>query len=414
MRKYIALLVGLALSLFLGGPKLAAEDFSVAAKHAIAVEVSTGKILYEQDSQTQAGVASITKLLTVYLVYEAIEKGELQLTTPVDISDYPFSLTSNPLLTNVILDSRNYTVEELLHASLISSSNSAAIALAEKIAGSETAFVDRMREKLKEWGITEAKIYNVSGLDNEDSGEHIYPGSKTEDFNTLSALDVAIITRKLILDFPQVLDITSKLAFDLEGETYYNTNQMLEGGTHARGGVDGLKTGFSDATGASFVATTTQNDMRIITVVIQATDGNIDPDNRFVATNNLINYVYENFSAVPLVEKGKQYKKSSVAVFNGQTSKAPAVAAEQLLVIQRKNSDKEITARFEAATDELDAPLTAGTAAGTLYVSDTDLIGKGYLEKQPSVEMVIGKDVKEASWPTSWWNQFVRYVNENL
>ncbi len=154
----------------------------------------------------------------------------------VDISDYPYSLTSNTELSNVNLDERSYSVRDLLNASLITSSNSL-LCSGRKIAGSEAAFVDRMKAKVQEWGITDAKIVNVSGLDNTDLGENIYPGSSPEDVNMFSALDVLIIARRLILDYPQVLDITSLNAYDFGGYTYYSTNQMLSDGTHARGGL---------------------------------------------------------------------------------------------------------------------------------------------------------------------------------
>lgn len=401
-------------TLFLGITPVHAEDFSVAAKHAIAVEVSTGKVLYEQDSQTPASIASISKLLSVYLVYEALEKGEIQLDTMVDISDYPYSLTANTELSNVNLDARSYSVSDLLNASLITSSNSAIIALAEKIAGSEAAFVDKMKAKVAEWGITDATIVNTSGLDNSDLGENIYPGSKPDDSNQFSALDVAIIARRLILDYPQVLNITSLNAYDFGGYTYYSTNQMLSEGTHARGGVDGLKTGTSNSAGSSFVATTTQANMRIITVVLNATDGLTNSDNRFVETNNLMNYVYNNYSAITLVKKGEAFENSSVKLFNGTKASSPAVATADLLAIQKNTSEQPVTATFTSNQIEFDAPITSGTVVGQLKIVDNDLIGVGYLDNIAQIDMAIPTTIKTAPWPVSWWNQFVRYVNEKL
>lgn len=401
-------------TLFLGITPVLAEDFSVAAKHAIAVEVSTGKVLYEQDAQTPASIASISKLLSVYLVYEALEKGEIQLDTMVDISDYPYSLTANTELSNVNLDVRSYSVSDLLNASLITSSNSAIIALAEKIAGSEAAFVDKMKAKVAEWGITDATIVNTSGLDNSDLGENIYPGSKPDDSNQFSALDVAIIARRLILDYPQVLNITSLNAYDFGGYTYYSTNQMLSEGTHARGGVDGLKTGTSNSAGSSFVATTTQANMRIITVVLNATDGLTNSDNRFVETNNLMNYVYNNYSAITLVKKGEAFENSSVKLFNGTKASSPAVATADLLAIQKNTSEQPVTATFTSNQIEFDAPITSGTVVGQLKIVDNDLIGVGYLDNIAQIDMAIPTTIKTASWPVSWWNQFVRYVNEKL
>lgn len=401
-------------TLFLGITPVLAEDFSIAAKHAIAVEVSTGKVLYEQDAQTPASIASISKLLSVYLVYEALEKGEIQLDTMVDISDYPYSLTANTELSNVNLDARSYSVSDLLNASLITSSNSAIIALAEKIAGNEAAFVDRMKAKVAEWGITDATIVNTSGLDNSDLGENIYPGSKPDDSNQFSALDVAIIARRLILDYPQVLNITSLNAYDFGGYTYYSTNQMLSEGTHARGGVDGLKTGTSNSAGSSFVATTTQANMRIITVVLNATDGLTNSDNRFVETNNLMNYVYNNYSAITLVKKGEAFENSSVKLFNGTKASSPAVATADLLAIQKNTSEQPVTATFTSNQSEFDAPITSGTVVGQLKIIDNDLIGVGYLDNIAQIDMVIPTTIKTAPWPVSWWNQFVRYVNEKL
>ncbi|CYV41191.1 D-alanyl-D-alanine carboxypeptidase PBP3 [Streptococcus suis] len=413
MRKFLLTLTTV-IALFFTSTPILAEDFSVATKHAIAVEVSSGKILYEQDAETKASIASISKTLSIYLVYEALAKGEITLDTMVDISDYPYSLTSNTELSNVNLDARSYSVRDLLNASLITSSNSAIIALAEKIAGSEAAFVDRMKAKVQEWGITDAKIVNVSGLDNTDLGENIYPGSSPEDVNMFSALDVAIIARRLILDYPQVLDITSLNAYDFGGYTYYSTNQMLSDGTHARGGVDGLKTGTSNSAGSSFLATTQQAGMRIITVVLNATDGLTSPENRFVATNDLMNYVYSNFSLVTLVKKGEAFEDSKINVFNGEKETSPVVAAADLTVVQRNQTDNVPTATFITDIKEIDAPLKAGTLVGKLQLKDQDFIGKGYISEQASVDMIIPSDMKEASWPFSWWNQFVRYVNEKL
>lgn len=413
MRKIFLTLLTM-FTLFLGITPVLAEDFSVAAKHAIAVEVSTGKVLYEQDAQTPASIASISKLLSVYLVYEALEKGEIQLDTMVDISDYPYSLTANTELSNVNLDARSYSVSDLLNASLITSSNSAIIALAEKIAGSEAAFVDKMKAKVAEWGITDATIVNTSGLDNSDLGENINPGSKPDDFNQFSALDVAIIARRLILDYPQVLNITSLNAYDFGGYTYYSTNQMLSEGTHARGGVDGLKTGTSNSAGSSFVATTTQANMRIITVVLNATDGLTNSDNRFVETNNLMNYVYNNYSAITLVKKGEAFENSSVKLFNGTKASSPAVATADLLAIQKNTSEQPVTATFTSNQIEFDAPITSGTVVGQLKIVDNDLIGVGYLDNIAQIDMAIPTTIKTAPWPVSWWNQFVRYVNEKL
>lgn len=413
MKQLVKMALILCISFFSFVRPVQAEDFSIPAKHAIAVDVPSGKILYEQDAQTPAPVGSITTLLTVYLVYEAIEEGKLSLNSVVDIGDYPYSLTGT-VVSNVSLEARSYTVKELLEAALIASANSATIALAEEVAGSEPAFVDKMKAKLTEWGITDAKLVNATGLNNSFLGEERYPGSSENDENQLSAMDVAIVARRLLVDFPQVLDITSQYDFNFHGTFYSSTNQMLKAGTYARSGVDGLKTGASETGGVSFVASFREKKMQIVTVVLNANDGQEYPDNRFLATNQLIDYVKNNFTLTPLVEKGKPYQSSSIAVFNGQKEKVEAVAADDLYAYIRKGATAPVSANYNEKISSLDAPVQQGHSLGNLNLVDKDLIGKGYLESQPSVEMVVSENISEASWPLSWWNHFVRYVNENL
>lgn len=413
MKQLVKMALILCISFFSFVRPVQAEDFSIPAKHAIAVDVPSGKILYEQDAQTPAPVGSITTLLTVYLVYEAIEEGKLSLNSVVDIGDYPYSLTGT-VVSNVSLEARSYTVKELLEAALIASANSATIALAEEVAGSEPAFVDKMKAKLTEWGITDAKLVNATGLNNSFLGEERYPGSSENDENQLSAMDVAIVARRLLVDFPQVLDITSQYDFNFHGTFYSSTNQMLKAGTYARSGVDGLKTGASETGGVSFVASFREKKMQIVTVVLNANDGQEYPDNRFLATNQLIDYVKNNFTLTPLVEKGKPYQSSSIAVFNGQKEKVEAVAADDLYAYIRKGATAPVSANYNEKISSLDAPVQQGHSLGNLKLVDKDLIGKGYLESQPSVEMVVAENISEASWPLSWWNHFVRYVNENL
>ncbi|MBO4108292.1 D-alanyl-D-alanine carboxypeptidase PBP3 [Streptococcus suis] len=391
-----------------------AEEYQVAADHALAFEVSTGKILYSKDPDTKTKVASVSKLLSIYLFYQAIENGTLSMDTQVTISDYPYSLTVDSAVSNVNLDARQYSVQDLLHAVIISSANSATIALAEAIAGSEPAFVDLMKAQLNEWGFNDYTLVNATGLSNSFLGDNIYPGSSTDDENMLSATTVAYIARRLLLDYPQVLDISSRASYLFGGYYYASTNAMLEGGTYARAGVDGLKTGMSDTAGASFVATTKENDMRIVTVLLNATDGVENPDNRFVASNDLMNYVFQYFTLKTLVAQGQAYQSSSVAIFNGQKDRIGAIAASNLHYVLRLKNTEPVTASFTPSASVLDAPLEKGSAVGQLQLTDTDFIGNGYIGEQPSITMVAKSTAEEANWPISWWNHFVRYVNENL
>ena len=405
----------LTLFSFASATTVAAQDFDVAAKHAIAVEANSGKILYEKDATQPVEIASISKLLTVYLVYEALEQGKISLSTPVEISDYPYQLTTNSAASNVPMEARNYTVEELLEATLVSSANSAAIALAEKIAGSEKDFVDMMKAKLQEWGIQDATLVNTTGLNNETLGNNIYPGSKKDDENKLSAYDVAVVARNLILKYPQVLEITKKPSSTFSGMTIHSTNYMLEGMPAYRGGVDGLKTGTTDKAGASFVGTTVEKGMRIITVVLNADNQDTNPYARFTATSSILDYISSNFSLQTIVKQGESYEDSKSPVLDGKEDTVTAVAKEDIKIVQRLGSRTQSTITYTSDTTEHTAPLEAGTVVGHLTYEDKDLVGQGYITTdKPSFEMVAEKNVEKAFFLKVWWNRFVRFVNEKL
>jgi len=413
MKKIILTL--LTLSFMSPVSTIVAQDLNIPAKNVIAVEVNTGKILYEKNATEPVEIASITKLLTVYLVYEALENGTVTLSTPVDISDYPYKLTTNSEASNVPMEARNYTVEELLEATLVSSANSAAIALAEKIAGSEKDFVDMMRAKLLEWGIQDATVVNTTGLNNETLGENIYPGSKKDDENKLSAYDVAIVARNLLKKYPQVLEITKKPSSTFAGMTITSTNYMLEGMPAYRGGFDGLKTGTTKKAGESFVGTTVEKGMRVITVVLNAEHQDNNPYARFTATSSLMDYISANFALRKIVQKGDSYKESKAPVEDGKENSVNAVAKEDISLVERLGTQAKPSIQFIPNSKAGTAPLEAETVVGHLTYEDNDLIGQGYITTEhPSFEMVAEKKVEKAFFLKVWWNQFIRFINEKL
>lgn len=418
----------------MGAATVKADEYDLAAKSAIAVDASSGKILYEKNSTTPIEVGSITHLLTAYLVYEAISEGKLSLDTDVDISDYAYNLTANPYITNLPLEARRYTVEELLEASLLVSANSATIALAEKVAGSEENFVKMMKDKLKEWKITDVIILNATGTDTRlldgtidenntvDSTESTEISEKKskdkkdkDTENKFSAYALAVITYHLLKDYPQIIDITSKPKGNFAGIELGNYNLMLEGLPSFRSGVDGLKTGGSEKGGASFVATTTEKGVRLITVVLGVEQEANDPYIRFSLTSSLMSYVSQNFVQTVLVQKGEVYKSSQVNIKDGKQNTEVAVASEDFVIIERIGNQAEAKLKFSAEHPEFQAPMKKGTEIGTLTYIDPEPIGQGYLEnKQPSISMVTGKKVEKAIFFKVWWNDFVRFVNEKL
>ncbi|MBM7643236.1 D-alanyl-D-alanine carboxypeptidase PBP3 [Streptococcus loxodontisalivarius] len=414
MKKILTLLfVFLAILGFQTG-LAAADDFDVAAEHAIAVEVTTGKVLYEKDATTPDGVASMTKILTVYMVYKQIQEGKLSWDTKVEISDYAYDLTANSDASNVPMEAREYTVKQLVNAAMVASANSAAIALAEHIAGSEPKFVDMMTQQLKDWGITDATLVNASGLNNSYLGDNIYPGTASDAENLMSARDMAIIARHLITEFPDILKISSQTTADFDGTTMNTYNYMLSGMPYERSGVDGLKTGTTELAGASFVATSTENGMRVITVVMNA-DGWQDNDYaRFEATYNLLDYVAQNYEMVNLLKTGESYQSSKATVLDGKQDSVTAVAKESLKVVHKIGGDTSNAVTFTTSETGYTAPIQKGDVVGTATYNDTELVGTGYLDKAPSVDMVAETNVQKSFFLRVWWNHFVRYVNDKL
>lgn len=409
MKKVIA---ALAILLAFIGSSVYADDFDVAAKHAIAVEATTGKVLYEKDATTPAGIASMTKILTVYLTYKEIDKGNLSWDTKVPISDYAYDLTANSDASNVPMEAREYTVEQLVNAAMVASANSAAIALAEQIGGSESNFVDMMKAQLNEWGITDAKLVNASGLNNSYLGDNIYPGSSSTDENMLSARDIAIIARHLITEYPDVLKISSQTTADFDGSTMNTYNYMLKDMPYERDGVDGLKTGTTELAGASFVATSTENGMRIISVVMNADGWEENDFARFEATNELLDYVKSNYEMTTIIEAGQSYKNSKAKVKDGKEKTVPVVAAQDLNVVHRIGTD--VSAKFSSKAKGYEATINKGDKVGKFEYNDNQIVGTGYLDSKPSVPALAKKEVKKSIFLKVWWNHFVTYVNEKL
>lgn len=409
MKKVIA---ALAILLAFIGSSVYADDFDVAAKHAIAVEATTGKVLYEKDATTPAGIASMTKILTVYLTYKEIDKGNLSWDTKVPISDYAYDLTANSDASNVPMEAREYTVEQLVNAAMVASANSAAIALAEQIGGSESNFVDMMKAQLNEWGITDAKLVNASGLNNSYLGDNIYPGSSSTDENMLSARDIAIIARHLITEYPDVLKISSQTTADFDGSTMNTYNYMLKDMPYERDGVDGLKTGTTELAGASFVATSTENGMRVISVVMNADGWEENDFARFEATNKLLDYVKSNYEMTTIIEAGQSYKNNKAKVKDGKEKTVPVVAAQDLNVVHRIGTD--VSAKFSSKAKDYEATINKGDKVGKFEYNDNQIVGTGYLDSKPSVPALAKKEVKKSIFLKVWWNHFVTYVNEKL
>lgn len=390
----------------------AADDFKTTAKSALVFEQNTGKILFEKNPDELIGVASISKLITAYIVLDAVKAGDLNMDTKVPIHDYAYQLTIDSAASNVPMEEREYTVEELLHAMLLSSANSAAIALAEEVAGKEKDFVKRMENKLDSLGIRDYKLYNSSGL-NESALNTIDDGKNRE--NLFSANALGVMVYNLLKDHPEITEITEKNQAKFGKEVIYSTNQLIPNMPRFRNGVDGLKTGTSAEYGESIITTTTERGMRIVSIVLSVDNPDQDPNARYNAMISILNYITRTFYANVLAAEGEQYEDSTAVIKDGKKSPIAAVAKTDAILIQRGDYTGDLDIKWETDPKGYQAPIQKGEFVGNLTYKDPELIGKGYIHGQePKFALVSKEDVSKSNFFKVLWNDFVLFVNEKL
>ncbi|EOH63499.1 serine hydrolase [Enterococcus mundtii] len=428
-KKHFALLLAtllLTLGSFLPTLSVQADEaFSVNSQAAFAVDATSGKILYDQDGEKTMGIASISKIIGLYIVLDQVKEGKLSWDDEVAISDYAETLSIATNLSNVPLHKENtYTVKELFDSAFIQSANASMVALAEKISGSETAFLTVMNDQLKEWGIENATIVNVSGLNNVYLGANRPEGTGEADENQMSAKDVAIIARHLLLDFPEVLEVTST-ATKMFGENtqspveMVNWNWMLPGFINFKEGVDGLKTGTTDFAGACFVGTIERDGKRIITVILNAEGHEQNPSVRFTETARLMDYCYDNWSVKEIGKANASIPSlKSIDVKNGKETSVNVVLKSPVSVWVRNDMDTgqlTITPKIDETKvkdNELEAPIVRGTKVGTatITLADDQL---GYLEDgaSPSTDIITASSVEKANIFVIGWRNVTNFFS---
>lgn len=299
-------------------------------KSAIAIDANSGQVLYAKNANKTLPIASMTKLITIYLTLEAIKNKTISWDTKVEPTSEIVKVANNLEYSNVPLKKGHlYTVRQLYQATLIESANGAAMCLAQAVSGSQVAFVKKMRAQLVKWGIKDAKIYTVCGLPNGNLGKVAYPGVSKNAENTMSAVDMAIVGQKLLAKYPEVLKTTKIAHMNFKdgnsNTTMINFNWMLKGLSQYDSSlkVDGLKTGTTDAAGACFIGTIKKNGGRLITVVMGAKHADGTDPSRFVQTKKLLNYIYANYTPVVLSKNTKINNHETMKVIDGQALSIP-------------------------------------------------------------------------------------------
>ncbi|MDM5356514.1 D-alanyl-D-alanine carboxypeptidase family protein [Peribacillus sp. ACCC06369] len=379
------------------------DNLDLKAEAAIIIDGETGQIVYEKNADKVLGIASMSKMMTEYIIMESIENGKISWDQKVKINKYVHDLSKAPNLSNVgLTEGEDYTVKELYQAMAVYSGNAATVALAQLVSGSEKSFVKLMNEKAKQLGLKNHKFVNASGLNNTDLlGQ--YPAGKEDEENIMTAKDTALLAYRLINDYPEVLKIASisKLKFR-DGKEYPNFNWMLPGLIFEYKGVDGLKTGSTDFAGYGHTGTVIQDGQRYITVVMKSTNKN----ERFADSTKLMNYAYATFKKEKILPANYQVKgKETLSVVKGK-EKNVKIQSEKAIELLVENGEKD-NYKTDLVIDKnklnddgkLTAPIKKGEKLG--YITATPKNGEdyGYINGDPvKVNVVAAESVEKANW----------------
>lgn len=393
----------------------AADAPEINAQAAILIDVNTGKILYEKNIDEKLHPASMTKMMTEYLLLEAIKNSKLSWDQKIAIDDYTYKVSQNRSLSNVPLRKDiQYTVKELYESMAIYSANGSTIALAEAIAGSEANFVKLMNQKAKELGLVDCTFVNSTGLNNADLfGMH--PAGGSTDENIMPARAVAALAYRLLKDYPQVLETASiPTKIFKEGTSdqikMENWNWMLPSLVMGYTGIDGLKTGSTDLGGYSFTATAKKGDIRFISVIMKASESKTVKDQRltrFIETKKLLDYGFSNFSNKELFPQGyKIPEQTFINVLKGKQKTVEIETKAPLTTIIKNDEESmyEPTYIFDKEAPMKDnsiiAPFEQGQKIGYFTYSYKGSLNYGYIlpECSEKVELITSASVKKASW----------------
>lgn len=328
-----------------------AEDLTPNAESGILIEYSTGKILYSKKIDEKLAPASMTKIMTLLLIMEAVEEGKINLDNNIPISTNASSMGGS----QVFLDpNTEMKAEELIKSIAIASANDSAVAMAEAISGTTANFVSRMNSRAKELGCKNTNFKNVHGLDEEG--------------HYSTAYDMSLIAREL-LKHEQILKYTSTYEAYLNkpnGTSTWmvNTNKLIKYYT----GLDGLKTGFTKTAGYCLTSTAKRNDMRLISVVMKEPSSQV----RNSETISLLNYGFSNYKIKTILKKDQNL--GTIEVQNGKKELADITILEDATNLESINDNKEYS--FNIVTDKVKAPLKKGDKVGTLELTEQGTIIK--------------------------------------
>lgn len=344
MKKVTTLL--LAAVLLAGGlpRRAAAVDLNLNAKSALLMDVATGTVLYEKECHERLAPASVTKVMTMLLIMEALDDGRIHLEDQVTASEAAAAKGGSQIYLKA---GETMPVSDMLKSIAVSSANDCACAMAELIAGSESAFVEQMNQRAAELGMADTHFVNCTGLDD----------SKEAERHRTSAYDIALMSRQLLKYHPDIKKYTTIWMDTVRGGTFglSNTNKLIR----FYSGATGLKTGFTSGAGYCLSATAKREGMELIAVVM----GCESAQKRTADCKALLDYGFATYSVVrPGLKAGR-----TVAVHLGKQNTVPVELTERREILVDKAKRTSLTAKVELA-QLVPAPVEKGQQVGTISV----------------------------------------------
>ena len=369
-KRIAALLLGIAVAAAaVPRPAQALTAEELPAPSAVLMEASTGKVLFEKNAHEQRACASVTKVMTLLLVMEALDAGSIQLTDIVTASDHAASMGGSDIW---LEPGEEMSVDDLLKATVIMSANDAAVALAEHVSGSEGAFVEKMNERAAELGMTETVFLNCCGLD--------------EDGHVTTAYDVALMSRALI-QHEEIFRYSQTWMDELRGgkTQLVNTNKLLK----SYSGITGLKTGTTSKAGSCMAATAERDGMSLVSVVL----GCSTTEERFSSAAALLDYGFGGWSVVQ--PDAGAVELPCVPVTGGMASEVSVQADDLAAAVVEKGREQEVTCEAELQ-EALTAPVSAGQEVGSIVCRlDGEVIC--------SAPVRAAADVQELTFSSAWF-----------
>lgn len=344
MKKVTTLL--LAAVLLAGGlpRRAAAVDLNLNAKSALLMDVATGTVLYEKECHERLAPASVTKVMTMLLIMEALDDGRIHLDDQVTASETAAAKGGSQIYLKA---GETMPVSDMLKSIAVSSANDCACAMAELIAGSESAFVEQMNQRAAELGMADTHFVNCTGLDDSKEAEN----------HRTSAYDIALMSRQLLKYHPDIKKYTTIWMDTVRGGTFglSNTNKLIR----FYSGATGLKTGFTSGAGYCLSATAKREGMELIAVVM----GCESAQKRTADCKALLDYGFATYSVVrPGLKAGR-----TVAVHLGKQNTVPVELTERREILVDKAKRTSLTAKVELA-QLVPAPVEKGQQVGTISV----------------------------------------------